>query len=86
MDTIMKSEIFFFISSIAVIGLSLLLMIISIYLIRIFKNIDKISKIIKEEVELLKEDVLDLRMSIKAEGWKLKNLLKFFDKLKKHKK
>ncbi|MBU4348391.1 hypothetical protein KJ671_02765 [Patescibacteria group bacterium] len=82
MDAIMKSEIFFFISAIAVIGLSLLFAIISVYLIRIFKNIDEISKDSKEEAKLIKEDISDLRTNIRTEGWKLKNLLKFFNKLK----
>ncbi|MCG2686944.1 hypothetical protein L6278_02290, partial [Candidatus Parcubacteria bacterium] len=82
MDAIMKSEIFFFISAIAVIGLSLLFAIISVYLIRTFKNIDEISKDSKEEAKLIKEDIADLRTSIRTEGWKLKNLLNFFNKLK----
>ena len=78
----MKSEIFFFITSIAVVLLTILVGIIAAYLIRILRNVDDISKTAKDEAELIKEDVADLRQNIRNEGIKVKSFVNFFNKLK----
>ena len=82
METIMKSEIFFFITSIAVVILTILIGIIAAYLIRILRNVDDISAKAKEEAALIKEDVADLRQNIRDEGIKVKSFVSFFNKLK----
>lgn len=88
MESIMKSEIFFFISSVAAVILTILIGIIAAYLIRILRNVDDISAKAKDEVGLIKEDVADLRQNIRDEGIKVKSFVSFFNKLKgrKHKK
>ncbi len=48
MTEILKSDVFFFISSIAVIILTIILMIASFYLIKILRNFSDISIILKE--------------------------------------
>ena len=82
METIMKSEIFFFISSIAAVILTILIGIIAAYLIRILRNVDDISNKAKDEVDLIKDDVADLRQNIREEGIKVKSFVSFFNKLK----
>lgn len=82
METIMKSEIFFFITSIAVVILTILIGIVAAYLIRILRNVDDISAKAKEEAALIKEDVADLRQNIRDEGIKVKSFVSFFNKLK----
>lgn len=82
METIMKSEIFFFITAIAVVILTILIGIIAAYLIRILKNVDDISKKAKDEAALIKEDVADLRQNIRDEGIRVKSFVSFFNKLK----
>lgn len=82
METIMKSEIFFFITSIAVVILTILIGIAAAYLIRILRNVDDISAKAKEEAALIKEDVADLRQNIRDEGIKVKSFVNFFNKLK----
>jgi MFS superfamily sulfate permease-like transporter len=82
METIMKSEIFFFITSIAVVILTILIGIIAAYLIRILRNVDDISQKAKNEAALIKEDVADLRQNIRDEGIKVKSFVSFFNKLK----
>lgn len=82
METIMKSEIFFFITSIAVVILTILIGIVAAYLIRILRNVDDISAKAKEEAALIKEDVADLRQNIRDEGIKVKSFVNFFNKLK----
>jgi MFS superfamily sulfate permease-like transporter len=78
----MKSEIFFFITSIAVVILTILIGIVAAYLIRILRNVDDISAKAKEEAALIKEDVADLRQNIRDEGIKVKSFVSFFNKLK----
>ena len=82
MDTLIKSEIFFFITSIAVVILTILLGMAAVYLIRILRNVDDISKKAKDEAALIKEDVADLRQNIRDEGIKVKSFVNFFKKIK----
>lgn len=86
MESLIKSEIFFFITSIAVVILTILLGMAVVYLIRILRNVDDISKKAKDEAALIKEDVADLRQNIRDEGIKVKSFVSFFNKLKGRKK
>jgi len=78
----MKSEIFFFITSIAVVIITILLGVLATYLIRILRNVDDISAKAKDEAGLIKEDIAELRENVKTEGAKVKHLVKFFNNLK----
>lgn len=78
----MKSEIFFFITSIAVVILTILLGILITYLIRILRNVDNISEKAKDEAGLIKEDIAELRENIKTEGAKVKHFVNFFNNIK----
>ncbi len=82
----MKSEIFFFITSIAVVILTILLGILITYLIRILRNVDDISEKAKDEAGLIKEDIAELRQNVKTEGAKVKHFVNFFNNLKGRKK
>ncbi len=55
---------------------------IAAYLIRILRNVNDISKTAKDEAELIKEDVADLRQNIRDEGIKVKSFVSFFKKIK----
>jgi len=78
----MKSEVFFFITSIAVVIVTILLGILAMYIIRILRNVDDISKKAKDEAGLIKEDIAELRDNIKTEGAKVKHFVNFFNNLK----
>lgn len=82
MESIMKSEIFFFITSIATVVLAILIGIAAVYAIRILRNVDDISKKAKDEADLIKEDIAELRQSVKTEGAKVKSFVNFFNNLK----
>jgi Tfp pilus assembly protein PilO len=86
MESLMKSDIFFFITSIAVVILTMLLVVAIAYTIRILRNLDDISAKAKDEVGLIKEDISELRQNIKTEGTKIKHFANFFNKLKGRKK
>lgn len=51
METILKSEIFFFISSISVILITIIFVIVGFYLIKIMRNFSHISERLKETVD-----------------------------------
>lgn len=85
MESLIKSEVFFFITSIAVVILTILLGMAVVYIIRILRNVDDISKKAKDEADLIKEDVADLRQNIRDEGIKVKSFVSFFNKLKRPK-
>ena len=51
MDSILRSEIYFFISSISVIIITVILIIIGFYLIKIMRNFSIISERLKETVD-----------------------------------
>lgn len=66
MDTLMKADIFFFVTTIAVILLLVLLVIICIYFIKILKNFKDISDILKQSTEKVSghiEDFSDMMMN-----------------------
>lgn len=83
MESILKSEIFFFISSVSVVLITVIFIIIGFYLIKIMKNFSHISEVLKNTVDgaasSLEEVGNDIKESI---------LFKFFfgSKRKKSKK
>ena len=83
MDTLIKADVFFFITTVAIIVLSLLLAVLIIYIIKISKDIKYISNKAKNEADLIAEDLSDLRENVKEKGVKLKYLISFFNNLRK---
>jgi hypothetical protein len=77
MDTLIHADIFFFVTTIAVVIVTLLLAIALIYLIKVLNRIKNIAEQIREETVLFREDVHDLRDSVRREGFKLKNIADF---------
>lgn len=80
MNSILKSEIFFFITSIAVIVLSAVAAIALVYAIRILRNVSHVSKIVSEESDLIVKDVSKLREEAENNGVKIGRLLRMFKK------
>lgn len=64
MDTFIHADIFFFVTTIAVALFSIALIIVLVFIIKILNNIQKISDTIRNESELLVEDVHELRGKI----------------------
>ena len=81
METLMKADIFFFITTVAVIAVTICLVYAGYYLIRILRNVEEISEEVKQESQLMREDLGDLRTNIRAEGMKVKHVTDFFSKM-----
>src|SRR5579872_6142406 len=78
MDTLMHADIFFFVTTIAVVVVALCFTIALIYLIVILKRVRDIADQIREETILFREDVHELRDQVKRTGFQAKAFLSFF--------
>ncbi len=67
-NTLLKADIFFFVTTIAVVILTIILSIIMAYMISILRYIRHISEIAKDQAEELSDDIDDLRTEIKTKG------------------
>jgi biopolymer transport protein ExbB/TolQ len=71
-------EIFFTITAAAIIIITLLIAIVVIYAISIIRTFRRIIRTAEFAAEMLKEDMSELRQSIKTKGLSLSALLSFF--------
>lgn len=86
MDTLIHADIFFFVTTIAVVVVAAVLTVALIYLAKVLSDIRKITQQVHEETVLFREDLHDLRGQVRHEGFKLQHLTDFLNRLKKHKK
>ena len=78
MDTLAKSDIFFFITSIAVVLFTIVGVIVAIYVVKIARNISEISERANEQTKKISDDIDALRENIKEEGVKAIKQFKWF--------
>jgi hypothetical protein len=76
-NTLIKADVFFFVTTIAVVVLTLILSIIMIYLISILHYLRHISQIAKDQAEEISDDIDDLRSDIKTKGASLASIFDF---------
>lgn len=86
MNDFYKQDVFFFVTTIAVVVLTLVAVTALIFLIKILKDISYISKKAKEETGYLAEDLKELRNNVKTQGFKLRHLFGFFSSFYKRRK
>lgn len=77
MEPFFQMHVFFFVTTIAVIVLAILVAWGLIYLVRILRNVDKLSEAAAEESTLLRADIAELRSNVRKEGSKLKHFTDF---------
>ena len=68
MDTLAKADIFFFVTTIAVVIIGILLAIVLTYSIFILKDMKALSKRAKEEGERIMDDIESLRLGSLSKG------------------
>ena len=81
MNTLVHADVFFFVSTIALIVITILLVVALIFFVKILKDISEISSNVKKESIEIIEDVKQLRGDIKQEGFKLTKLATFFGRM-----
>lgn len=77
MDSFLQMHVFFFVTTIVVIVLAILAAVGLYYLVRILRNVDKLSEAAVDESELLRADIADLRSNVRSEGAKFKHFTEF---------
>ncbi|GMQ95101.1 MAG: hypothetical protein BMS9Abin13_211 [Patescibacteria group bacterium] len=77
MNDIIQMDIFFFITSIAIIVLTIFFVTALVYVIRILKNVRDISNVVKKESDFLSQDFAELRANVRKEGAKVKHFTSF---------
>lgn len=76
-DQVLQTNIFFYITSVAVVIVSALLIIALYYIINILQNIRDVTDRVRRGSEQFAEDVNELRDNIKEEGANLRHLVTF---------
>ncbi|MDB5264686.1 MAG: hypothetical protein JWN64_257 [Parcubacteria group bacterium] len=85
MNDFLKMDIFFGVTTVAVIVVTVLLVIVLVWLIRILKRVEHVSELVEEEGEHLRDDIADVRAKVRSEGLRLKHMFSFFKVLDKPK-
>ena len=78
MTTLIHADIFFFVTTIVVVLVGVALVVALVYLIMILHRVRDIAEEVREETVLFREDVHDLRDSIRREGFNVRNLFHSF--------
>lgn len=77
MSDFAKMDVFFVITTVAVIVVAVLLSIALYRLLKILRNVEHVSQIVSDEGDLVRADVAEMRVAIKREGFKLAHLANF---------
>jgi hypothetical protein len=68
MDTLLHADIFFFVTTIAVVVFTIALTVLIVYLVQLCRSLRKIADAVDEEVILVRQDMNDLRNGIRKRG------------------
>lgn len=74
MDEFLKMDIFFVVTTIAVVVMTVLGTLVLIRVLRILKNVEDISLMVEEEGQKFREDIARVRSSVREEGLRAKHL------------
>ena len=72
MTDFIKADIFFFVTTVAVVCVSAVVVVVLVYVVKILKDIFKIAEKAKSESDNIIADLRELRGAIREEGAKLK--------------
>src|SRR3989344_670672 len=78
MSEVLQANIFFLITSIAVVVVTILVGVALFYFVLILRNIRDISFKIKQGSDVLSQDLAEFRSVVKQEGTKAKHIVNFF--------
>ncbi len=86
MNTLIHADVFFFVTTIAVVVVGIAFTVVLIYVAKILSDFKKITAQVHEETVLFREDLRDLRGEVRREGFKLFRLAEFWKKIFQRKK
>lgn len=67
MDGVLKSEIFFFVATIALVLISAVLIVVMVYVIRVMRDLKDITSLVRKQAGQISEDIDQVRARIKNE-------------------
>jgi hypothetical protein len=68
MNSLIHADIFFFVTTIAVVLITSLFLVVIMYVVRILNDFHYISKVVRKETDLLAEDIDEIREEVKSKG------------------
>jgi uncharacterized protein YoxC len=74
MDTLIHADIFFFITTISIVVVTIGFIIALIYIIKILRTVSKVGDKVKEESDEIIDDIKALRGNIKQQGFSFMNV------------
>lgn len=77
MDDFLKMDVFFVVATVMTLIVGCLIAYGIYIVVRILRNVEKISKTVSEEADLIRSDIDDMRGKIKEEGFKWSHLARF---------
>ncbi|MCL5667171.1 MAG: hypothetical protein M1383_05385 [Patescibacteria group bacterium] len=78
MDPFYKQDVFFFITTIAVAVVTIIVIAASIYIIKILRDVKYITRKAKTETDIISGELSELRENVREKGAKLKYFSSFF--------
>lgn len=82
MDNFLSSDIFFFLTSAAVLVFTICVVVVTAYVVRILRNVKELSETVRDEGKKITADIDLARLAVKSEGAKVMgvvdSLLGFF--------
>ncbi len=77
MNDFLKMDIFFVVTTLAVVVATVLLVAVLIRVLRILKNVEDISVMVEEEGQNLRNDIAGVRTRVKEEGLRFSHMFNF---------
>jgi hypothetical protein len=81
MTTLVHADIFFFVTTIAVVVVAIAFVVALVYLIAVLRRIRDVMEEVKAEAILVRDDIHNLRDQVRSGGFKLASLFSFAGKL-----
>ena len=81
MNTLIHADIFFFVTTIAVVVVAIALTVALVYLAKVLSDIKEITRQVKDETALFREDIAGLRSDVRREGFRIERLALFMKNL-----
>ncbi|MBX4197880.1 hypothetical protein KW782_00930 [Candidatus Parcubacteria bacterium] len=85
METLIHADIFFFITTIAVVLISIGIIVAIVYIIKILRTVSHVSDKVKEESEEILLDLKHLRGNVKSQGFRWSYVKQFIRSIFKRK-
>lgn len=85
MSDFLKMDIFFTVTTVAVVVVSFVLTLVLIRVLSILKKIDEVTALVREEGEQLREDIANVREQVQEGGIRIGQVFGFLTGMKKRK-